>query len=243
VRVLHGLLLGLAAGFLVAALLGVEREVSGLVVVGCLLLSLVLWLASAIRSGSTAPAGSAVRSGVRPVAVPAAGRPGRPPGTGPGGMFAGRALGDALAWVAREHGLHALYSVTVTEEEVDVLGSSVPGGPVTFLAITAGPGGWAADSDVLPGETDLGTGAGMVHDVFTAADLAPDVLSRLLDEARRRDVRPRVADADLAAVIDRPHGLRPDVTVRVAADDELTSATWWGTAEGRLLFSDQRAEI
>jgi len=236
VRVVQGLLLGLAVGSVVAASLEVARQEFALVFGASALLSLVLAVVSAVRS--TRAASAAVPDPVPP-------RTGVRTGSGraPGGMFAGQALGDALTWAAREHGLRTLYSVTVTEGEVDLLGSSVPGGPPVFLAITPMPGGWAGDSDGVPPEVDPAAGAGLRQDAFTAGDLAPDVLSRLLEDAHRQDARPRVADADLAAVIDRPHGLRSDVTVRVAADGDLVSATWWGTADGRLLFVDQRAEI
>ena len=239
-RVLQGLLLGLAVGFAVAAALDVLPDVSKLVVAGCVLCSLVLWLFSGVRTSSASRSAAAVaRVGTGQVGgVRAGGRAAEP-----GGMFSGRALGDALEWVAREHGLHTFYSVTVTEAEADVLGSAVPGGPLTFVVVTAGPGGWEGQLDALPAEVDLGSGGALTDDAFTAADLAPDVLSRLLDDVRRQEARPRLAGADVAAVIDRPHGLRSEVTVRVAADDDLTSATWWGSADGRLLFVDQRAEI
>lgn len=244
-RVVQGLLLGLAAGSVVAASLEVAREEFALLMGACLLLSLVLWLVSVVRStpapaAGTVPGTSSRFSAGSPLASsPVPGRAGSPPG----GLFAGRALGDALAWAEREHGVRTLYSVTVTEGVVDLLGSTFPGGPPVFLAITPVPGGWHGDSDGLPPEVDPGAGAGLVQDAFTAADLVPDVLSRLVQDARRQEVSPRVDDADLAAVIDRPHGLRDEVTVRVAADDALTSATWWGTADGRLLFVDRRAEV
>ncbi|PZA20881.1 hypothetical protein DMO24_13195 [Modestobacter versicolor] len=234
------MLLGLAVGFAAAAGLDVVPGFSGTVVGVCLATSVVLWAVWAVRSGPSRP--TAVAPPVTGARPPSAG-PGPGPGPGPGGMFAGRALGDALAWAAAEHGLTTLYSVTVGEQEVGVLGSALPGGPLSFLVVTAVPGGWQGRVDALPAEVDLGTGAAIADDAFRAGDLAPDVLSRLLDDARRQDARPRVDGADLTAVIDRPRGLRPDVTVRVAADDEWVSATWWGTADGRLLFVDQRAEV
>jgi len=156
-------------------------------------------------------------------------------------MFAGRALGDALAWAAAEHGMRVLHAVTVREGEVDVLGSASLAGPPQFLVITADDRGWHADPDALPPEVHLGSAPG--EEAFDAADLAPDVLSRLLADARRQDARPRLECADVTAVIDRPLGLRREVTVRVAVEDDLSSATWWGTADGRLLFVDQRVEV
>lgn len=239
-RVVQGLLLGLAVGSAVAASLEVAREEFALLMGACLLLSLVLWVVSVVRSTLAAPT-PVPASSLSPAFSPPGARTG--PGRWPSGLFAGRALGDALAWAAAEHGVRTLYSVTVTEGAVDLLGSTFPGGPPVFLAITPVPGGWQGESDGLPAEVDPGAGAGLVQDAFTAGDLAPDVLSRLVEDARRQEAFPRVEDADLAAVIDRPHGLRDEVTVRVAADDDLTSATWWGTADGRLLFVDRRAEV
>lgn len=223
-RVLRGLLLGCAAGSAVGWSVDVYRPLSGVAAVA--LAGLFLLLGAPDRAARRRDRLQQQVAGLRGQVARAA--PGVP--AAPAGFFAGRRLGDALAWLAAEHAVTVLERVGVTEDAVAVLAPG-PQGP-RLAEVTAAGAGFAVEFvDVPVGEPYAGSGR------FQARDVAPDVLPRALERARREHPATWTTVADAEAVLLRPDRLRDDVTVQLhngaleGADQVL-----WASAAGDVLY-------
>ncbi|MCO7221352.1 hypothetical protein [Klenkia sp. PcliD-1-E] len=217
-RVLQGALAGVAVGSFVGWSTGVLRPWSGALAGVLLVLAALVSISAGRREGRQRAA--ARRSNPVTAAVVAA----------PGGFFTGRRLGDALAWLAAEHAVAVLERVAVTEDALAVLGPG-PQGP-RLAEVTERDGAFAVEFADLPtGEPSLGSAR------FQARDVAPDVLPRALERARREHPATWTEVVDPEAVLLRPDRLRDEVTVQLH-NGSLTGLdqTLWASAAGDVLF-------
>ncbi len=214
---LKGRCLGTAIGCGLAALAGVYRPYAiGLGIAAAVLLVV---LPSPGRRARLAAQSS-------PIAPTATGP------TLPSGFFTGRRLGDALAWIAQDRGVTTLEQLAVTEETVAVTDLGPTGRRFTVVSDEGG----AFRADSVDGAAEPGAGLD-TSGRFQARDLAPDVLTRALDRARREHPETWTHVADLEAVVDRPDRLRNEVTVRLHnGAPEAEDETLWVSAAGDLLY-------
>ncbi len=125
-----------------------------------------------------------------------------------------------------------LERVGVTEDGLVVLFPG-PQGP-RLAAVTEHGAGFAVEFPDVP--ADVGApypGAGR----FQARDLAPDVLPRALERARREHPATWTSVQDPEALVLRPDRLRDEVTVLVHnASPAGADQTLWTSAAGDLLY-------
>ncbi|SFD73320.1 hypothetical protein [Klenkia taihuensis] len=221
---LQGVLAGVATGCLVGNALEVYRPFSGALGGALLALLVVSLLVDARRR---APRSAAARQ-QRVDAL--RGRLAAAAPTAPAGFLAGRRLGDALAWLATEHAVTVLERVGVTEDSLAVLAPG-PQGP-RLAQVTEHEGRFLVEFVDLPADPQF-----VVPGRFTARDVAPDVLPRALDRARREHPATWTEVTDAEAVLLRPDRLRDEVTVQLH-NGSLTGLdqTLWASASGDVLF-------
>lgn len=222
-RFLQGASLGVAIGCLVAASADVHRTWA--VVLGVVAFVLAVVLTFRGVAGSPRPTG---RPGAAPVK-----------GSGPRaatGFFVGRRLGDALAWLAQEHGVSTLVSVEITEESLLVTDLGPRGHRISAVELAGG--GFTVDTADLEPEPGAGRGAGSdTSGRFQARDLAPDVLDRVLQRAGRAHPATWTDVAEPTARIEHPDRLRGEVTVQlVNGATGFEDETLWASAAGDLLY-------
>lgn len=217
-RFLQGTALGVAIGCVFAATADVYRPYAVVLGVVAVVLVVVLAYRDVARP--------ARRARPRP-ATPAASGP-----RAPTGFFVGRRLGDALLWLAQEHGVSVLEQVEVTEDSVLVTDLGPRGRRTSAVEFV--DGALTVDQDDLPVEP----GAGLdTSGRFQARDLAPDVLARALERAARQHAASWTDVADLSARIEQPDRLRAEVTVQlVNGADGFEDETLWTSAAGDLLY-------
>ncbi|SCX37528.1 hypothetical protein SAMN03159343_0126 [Klenkia marina] len=225
-RFVQGLLLGVSAGCLVGAAADVLRSYS---LVGAVL-AFVLFAVLSGRGSAGRQDAARRRTDARLRATRARLQPDTP--STPGGFFAGRRLGDALAWLAAEHAISTLERVGVTEDDLVVLFPG-PQGPRLAVVHEAGSGFEVGFVDEPADPRALLGGTGR----FQARDLAPDVLPRVLERARRDHPDTWTHVQDPEAVLHRPDRLRDDVTVQLH-NGAPTGAdqTVWASGSGDLLY-------
>lgn len=222
-RFLQGASLGVAIGCLVAAIADVYRTWAALLGVVAFVLVVVLTFRGAAGSPRQAR-----RPGRRPGGAPAK-------ASGPRtatGFFVGRRLGDALAWLAQQHGVGTLESVQVTEDTVLVTDLGPRGRRIS--AVEFADGAFTVDTADIEPEP----GAGLdTSGRFQARDLAPDVLDRVLQRAARTHPATWTDVTEPTARIEQPDRLRGEVTVQlVNGAAGFEDATLWASAAGDLLY-------
>lgn len=225
-RVLQGVLAGVATGCFVGNALEVYRPFSGLLGGALLALLFVTFLVDARRRAPRSATGQQRVDALRGRLAGAA--PAAP--AAPAGFLAGRRLGDALAWLAAEHAVTVLERVGVTEDSLAVLAPG-PQGP-RLAGVTERGGRFEVEFVDLPADEQFTTSGR-----FTARDVAPDVLPRALERARREHPATWTEVTDAEAVLLRPDRLRDDVTVQLH-NGSLTGLdqTLWASASGDVLF-------